>query len=89
MEINRPSWTVESNYHLSIRQRPLEREVSNLPDRFDHLKAHVNAIIGVVWSGNWKAGYTVITIAQDFYPHTLVVLEKSEKNCSQISVPTF
>jgi hypothetical protein len=49
-----------------------------VPDGFNHLQTHVDAVVGVVGSGNGQTAHAVIAVAQNFYPHALVLLNMKE-----------
>jgi len=42
----------------------------------DHIEAHFHGAFGVILSRFWQSGDTIITVAQDFNPQTVVVLGK-------------
>ena len=63
-------------YPFSVGACAVYLMFSNLPDGFDHLKPHVDTVVGVVWSRHGQAAHTVVTITQDLDPHTLVVLQE-------------
>ena len=44
-----------------------------------HVESHLHTAVGVVESGVGQAAHTVVAVAQDFYPHAVVVLEKRKQ----------
>ena len=52
-------------------------------DGGDHGESHPHNVHRVVWSGDWKAGHTVVTVAQDLDPQTLVVTGQLVKLTAQ------
>jgi len=49
--------------------------MNNLSDGFNHLQAHVDAVVGVIWPGNWQTTHAIVAIAENLNPHALVLLE--------------
>ena len=50
----------------------------DLPYGVDHLESHVDAVVGMVGPRHGEAGNAVVTIAEDFDPHALVVLHRKQ-----------
>ena len=46
----------------------------HLLDGINHLQAHIDTIRSMLWSRDWQARYTIITIAQDFNAQTVIFL---------------
>lgn len=51
----------------------------HLLDGLTHVQTHFHTVLGVVGQRLWQAGYTVITVAQDFDPHTFIFLRSGTK----------
>lgn len=47
-----------------------------VPDGFDHAEAHLHAAVGMVLPGLWQTGHAVVTVSQDLYSQTVVLLQQ-------------
>lgn len=60
----------------TARKNESRRKKKALPDSFDHAEPHFNTAVCVVLARFWEPWHTVVTIPQDLYPETMMLLCK-------------